>query len=166
MDFTFSEEHVMLRDMIKKFVDKEVRPLARQIDEQEDIPMELIKKAAELGFLGMCYPEDVGGVGAGEIGYCILLEEFARGCASTTTMLAAHQSIGAYGIFVDGNDEQKKEVYGLFKQGSNGDNTAEKPGLMSGFEARGKWDAWEAKKGMSQDDAKQAYVEYCTPLLQ
>jgi diazepam-binding inhibitor (GABA receptor modulating acyl-CoA-binding protein) len=52
------------------------------------------------------------------------------------------------------SDDQKKEVYGLFKQGTSGDNTAEKPGLLSGFEARGKWDAWEAKKGMSQDDAK------------
>ena len=64
------------------------------------------------------------------------------------------------------SDDQKKEVYGLFKQGSVGDNTAEKPGLMSGFEARGKWDAWESKKGMSQDDAKQAYVDFVTPLLQ
>ena len=64
------------------------------------------------------------------------------------------------------SDDQKKEVYGLFKQGTNGDNTVDKPGLMSGFEARGKWDAWEAKKGMSQDDAKQAYIDYCTPLLQ
>ena len=49
----------------------------------------------------------------------------------------------------DLSNEQKSEIYGLFKQASNGDNTAEKPGLLSGFEARGKWDAWEAKKGMS-----------------
>ena len=62
-------------------------------------------------------------------------------------------------------DEQKGEIYGLFKQGSIGDNTVEKPGLLSGFEARGKWDAWEAKKGMSQDDAKQAYIDFATPLL-
>jgi diazepam-binding inhibitor (GABA receptor modulating acyl-CoA-binding protein) len=62
------------------------------------------------------------------------------------------------------SDAQKTEVYGLFKQASNGDNTVDKPGLMSGFEARGKWDAWEAKKGMSQDDAKQAYCDLVTPL--
>ena len=66
----------------------------------------------------------------------------------------------------DLSNEQKQEIYGLFKQGSLGDNTADKPGIMSGFEARGKWDAWEAKKGMSQDDAKQAYVDFVTPLLQ
>jgi diazepam-binding inhibitor (GABA receptor modulator, acyl-CoA-binding protein) len=64
------------------------------------------------------------------------------------------------------SNEQKSEIYGLFKQGSVGDNSVDKPGLMSGFEARGKWDAWEAKKGMSQDDAKQAYVDLVTPLLQ
>ena len=63
------------------------------------------------------------------------------------------------------DDNQKKEVYGLFKQGTSGDNSAEKPGIMSGFEARGKWDAWDAKKGMSQDDAKQAYMDFCKPLL-
>jgi diazepam-binding inhibitor (GABA receptor modulating acyl-CoA-binding protein) len=53
----------------------------------------------------------------------------------------------------------------LFKQGSFGDNTSDKPGMMSGFEARGKWDAYEAKKGLSQDDAKAAYVAFVTPLL-
>jgi diazepam-binding inhibitor (GABA receptor modulating acyl-CoA-binding protein) len=63
------------------------------------------------------------------------------------------------------SDDQKKEVYGLFKQATCGDQTVDKPGLLSGFEARGKWDAWEAKKGMSQDDAKAAYVAFCTPLL-
>ena len=47
------------------------------------------------------------------------------------------------------SNDQKGEVYGLFKQGTNGDNSVDKPGMMSGFEARGKWDAWEAKKGMS-----------------
>ena len=65
----------------------------------------------------------------------------------------------------DLSNEQKSEVYSLFKQGSIGDNTVEKPGMMSGFEARGKWDAWESKKGMSQDDAKAAYIDFCTPLL-
>ena len=62
-------------------------------------------------------------------------------------------------------DEQKGELYGLFKQGSNGDNSVAKPGMLSGFEARGKWDAWESKKGMSQDDAKQAYIDFVTPFL-
>ena len=63
------------------------------------------------------------------------------------------------------SQDQQKEVYGLFKQASCGDNTADKPGMLSGFEAKGKWEAWEAKKGMSSDDAKAAYVDFVTPLL-
>ena len=63
------------------------------------------------------------------------------------------------------NNDQKSEIYGLFKQGSNGDNSVDKPGMMSGFEARGKWDAWEAKKGMSQEDAQAAYVDLVKGIL-
>ncbi len=59
----------------------------------------------------------------------------------------------------DLSNDQKGEVYGLFKQAKEGDNTAEKPGMLSGFEARGKWDAWEARKGMTQEEAAAAYVE-------
>ena len=62
------------------------------------------------------------------------------------------------------SNDQKGEIYGLFKQGSMGDNTAAAPYAIQ-VEAKAKWTAWEAKKGMSQDDAKQAYVDYCTPLL-
>ena len=61
--------------------------------------------------------------------------------------------------------DQKKEIYGLFKQASVGDNSASCPGIMSGFEARGKWYAWDAKKGMEIDDAKQAYIDLCKPFL-
>ena len=63
------------------------------------------------------------------------------------------------------SDDQKKEVYGLFKQAKEGDNSADKPGIMSGFEARGKWDAWEAKKGMSQEDAAKEYVTLVKGIL-
>ena len=51
------------------------------------------------------------------------------------------------------DNDQKAKVYGLFKQGKEGDNTADKPGMLSGFEARGKWDAWEAQKGKTQEEA-------------
>ena len=62
------------------------------------------------------------------------------------------------------SDEQKTEVYGLYKQGLNGDNSAAAPYAIQ-LEAKAKWSAWESKKGMSQDDAKQAYVDFVTPLL-
>ena len=63
------------------------------------------------------------------------------------------------------SNEQKAEVYGLFKQGKEGDNSVDKPGMLSGFEARGKWDAWEAQKGKSQEDAQAEYVTLVKGLL-
>jgi acyl-CoA dehydrogenase len=109
MDFTFSEEHEMLRDMTRKFVENEVKPLARQIDEEERIPPELMGKLREQGFFGIPFSEEYGGVGAGETGYCIVLEEMGRGSASVAVLLAAHTSIGVMGIYLDGTEEQKKK---------------------------------------------------------
>ncbi|HDH58400.1 MAG TPA: acyl-CoA dehydrogenase family protein, partial [Bacteroidetes bacterium] len=73
MDFTFSEEHEMVRELARKFADKEVRPHAEEIDKNCDVPREILDKAAELGFMGMPFPEEYGGAGLGEIGYCIML---------------------------------------------------------------------------------------------
>ncbi|MBI4430896.1 MAG: acyl-CoA dehydrogenase family protein [Candidatus Omnitrophica bacterium] len=109
MDFTFTPEHQMLREMVKKFTEKEVRPLSQKIDQEAKVPMELWKKAAELGLLGIAFPEKYGGAGAGEMGYCIMLEELAQGDASFTVMLGAHISIGAMSIYLDGTEEQKQK---------------------------------------------------------
>ncbi len=109
MDFTFTPEQQMLREMVKKFTEKEVRPLAKKIDQEAKVPMELWKKAAELGLMGIAFPENYGGAGAGEMGYCIMLEELAQGDASFTVMLGAHISIGAMSIYLDGTEEQKQK---------------------------------------------------------
>ena len=109
MDFTFSEEHEMLRDFARKFADKEVRPLAEANDKNGEVPLNLIKKAAELGFLGVPFPEKYGGGDMGEVGYCILLEEIARACFSTAVVIGGHVSIGTMAIYVSGTEEQKKK---------------------------------------------------------
>ena len=109
MDFTFSEEHEMLRDMTRKFVVNEIKPLARRIDEEEQIPQALMDQMREQGFFGIPFSEEYGGVGAGEIGYCVVLEEMGRGSASVAVVLAAHTSIGSMGIYLDGTEEQKKK---------------------------------------------------------
>ncbi len=108
-EFAFTEEQQMLRDMVKDFTNNEIKPLAAQIDEEGKIPKELIKKLGEVGVLGVAFPEEYGGGGFGEIGYCISQEEIARGCMSTATVIGAHQSIGANAIYMGGNEEQKKE---------------------------------------------------------
>jgi alkylation response protein AidB-like acyl-CoA dehydrogenase len=109
MDWTFDDEQRMLKDMVRKFVDKELKPIAEKIDEEEKIPRDLIAKIAELGLLGVAFPPEYGGAGMGEIGYCIVQEEIGRGCASTATFIGAHQSIGSSGIYMFGSEEQKQK---------------------------------------------------------
>lgn len=109
MNFTFSEDLLMLRGLVKEFTNGEIKPIAQRIDEEEKIPEGLIKKLAEVGFFGTSFPEKYGGGGFGKIGYCIMMEEIARGCSSTATMVGAHQSIGTNAIFVGGSEELKKK---------------------------------------------------------
>ena len=109
MNFTFSEDLKMLRELARDFTSKEIKPLAQKIDEEERIPSELIKKIAEVGFFGTMFPEEYGGSGLGKLGFCIMMEEISRGCSSTATMIGAHQSIGANAIYVGGSEELKKK---------------------------------------------------------
>lgn len=106
-EFTLTEEQQMLRDMTRDFVNNEIKPIAAKIDAEEKIPKELIKKLGELGFLGVVFPEEYGGGGFGEVGYCLMQEEIARGCMSTATFIGAHQSIGSNVIYIGGSEEQK-----------------------------------------------------------
>ena len=93
-EFTLTEEQQMLRDMTRDFVNNEIKPIAAKIDEEEKIPKELIQKLGELGFLGVVFPEEYGGGGFGEVGYCLMQEEMARGCMSTATFIGAiNQSV-------------------------------------------------------------------------
>ena len=108
-EFSFTEDQRMLRDMTRDFVNNEIKPIASKIDAEEKIPTELIQKMAELGFLGVSFPEEYGGGGFGEMGYCLMQEEIARGCMSTATFVGAHQSIGANAIYLGGSEEQKQK---------------------------------------------------------
>lgn len=108
-EFQFSEEQIMLRDMTRDFVNNEIKPIAAKIDAEEKIPAELRQKLGELGFLGVSFPEEYGGGGFGEVGYCVMQEEIARGCMSTATFIGAHQSIGSNVIYIGGTEEQKQK---------------------------------------------------------
>jgi len=109
MDFTFSPEHVALRRMIREFAENEVAPLAAEIDREGRVPFETLKMLGEIGLLGVCFPQEYGGMGAGETGYCILMEELGRVCTSTATGVGAHIGIGAMAIHLDGNEQQKRK---------------------------------------------------------
>ncbi len=116
-EFNFSEEQLMLRDMVKDFTNNEIKPIAADIDENGKIPESLIKQLGELGVLGVAFPEKYGGGGFGEVGYCLTQEEIARGCMSTATFIGAHQSIGSNTIYLSGSEEQKQKYLVPLAQG-------------------------------------------------
>ncbi|NOT35615.1 MAG: acyl-CoA dehydrogenase [Candidatus Eisenbacteria bacterium] len=101
------EEHLQVRDMTRRFADEVVAPRARDLDEREEFPTDLVKKMAELGLLGLPYPEKYGGAGLDTLAYAIAVEEVSRVCASTGITLAAHVSLGCGPVFANGTEEQK-----------------------------------------------------------
>lgn len=108
-DMFLTEEQQMLRQMVREFADNEVAPLAETIDAEERFPHETIEKMAELGLLGICYPEEYGGAGMDNLSYIIAVEELSRVCASTGITLAAHISLGVGPISLFGTEEQKQK---------------------------------------------------------
>ena len=116
-EFGFTEEQIMLRDMVRDFAQNELKPIAHQIDENEKIPPEIIQKLGELGLLGAAIPEQYGGGGFGEVGYCLMQEEISRACLSTATFIGAHQSIGTNAILIGGSEEIKQKYVVPLAQG-------------------------------------------------
>ncbi len=104
-----SDEHIMIRKMVREFAEAEVKLVAQEIDETCEFPWETVKKMGELGLMGMPFPEELGGGGGDTLGYTIGVEEISRVCASTGITMAAHTSLGCYPIFDSGTEDQKKK---------------------------------------------------------
>ncbi len=102
-----SEDQVALRDMVRDFAEREVKPLAAEIDEKEIYPRQTFDKMGELGLMGLPWPEEYGGSGAAYLSYAIAVEEIARVCGSTGLSYAAHTSLGTAPIVYFGTPEQK-----------------------------------------------------------
>ncbi len=109
MDFSLSKEHKLLQEMYRKFAENEVKPLAQEIDEEERFPRENIGKLARYGFFGIPYPKEYEGQGGDYLAYIMAVEELAKVCATTATIVAAHATLGVFPIFQYGNEEQKKK---------------------------------------------------------
>jgi alkylation response protein AidB-like acyl-CoA dehydrogenase len=101
------EEHHQVREMARKFADEVVAPCARERDEKEEFPTEIVKQMGELGFMGLPFPEKYGGAGLDTLAYAIAVEEVSRACASTGITLAAHVSLGCGPVYANGSEEQK-----------------------------------------------------------
>ena len=101
------EEHHQVRATAAQFADEVLAPRAREIDEKEEFPTDVVRRMGELGFMGLPYPERYGGAGLDTLSYIIAVEEISRVCASTGITLAAHVSLGCGPVFGSGSEEQK-----------------------------------------------------------
>ena len=117
MDFTFSEEQQMFRAMFRDFSTKEVAPRAEEIDHEEKPPLDVLRKAANQGFLGATLPEDYFGAELDTVSYVLLIETLARDCMSTAVTLATHVSLVAMSVLEHGTDAQKEEWLPLMAAG-------------------------------------------------
>ncbi len=109
LSFDLTEEHNLTRQTIRDFAEKEIAPVARELDEREEFSVELTQKMAKLGLLGCFVPEEYGGSNMGYISYIIAVEEIARIDGSQAATIAAGNSLGIGPIYYFGNEEQKRK---------------------------------------------------------
>ena len=109
MEFGYSKEQVLLREMYKKFAETEIKPLAEELDEEERFPAESIPKLARYGFMGIPFPKEYGGAGGNYLTYAMAVEELGKVCATTAVIVSAHTSLCAGPIYYFGTEEQKQK---------------------------------------------------------
>ena len=109
MDFSHTPQELLFLQMIREFAEKEVKPLAAEIDEQERFPLETVEKMGKIGLMGIPIPKEYGGAGATNQIYTMCVEELSRVCATTGVVVSAHTSLCCSPILEFGTEEQKKK---------------------------------------------------------
>ncbi|QQY80109.1 butyryl-CoA dehydrogenase [Keratinibaculum paraultunense] len=109
MNFNLTKEQEMVRDVMRKFAEEEVEPIAAEIDEESRFPRETVEKMARYNMLGIPFPVEYGGAGGDEIAYVIAVEELSKVCATTGVICSAHTSLGCWPIYRYGTEEQKQK---------------------------------------------------------
>ncbi|NLV77117.1 MAG: acyl-CoA dehydrogenase [Tissierellia bacterium] len=109
MNFNLTREQEMVREVMRKFTESEVEPIAAEIDEQGRFPRETVGKMARYNMLGIPFPVEYGGAGGDEIAYAIAVEELSKACATTGVICSAHTSLGCWPIYRYGTEEQKQK---------------------------------------------------------
>jgi short-chain 2-methylacyl-CoA dehydrogenase len=138
MNFELTEEQRFIRESIRDFAEREIRPLAKELDDKQEFSIDLTKKMGEMGLFGMVVSPDYGGQGLDYISYIIAVEELARVDGSQAATCAAHNSLGVNPLYYFGNEKQKKELvpmlctgqalwgFGLTEPGAGSDSRASK----------------------------------------
>jgi hypothetical protein len=108
MEFELTPEQVQLRKMVREFAEAEIAPHVLEWDENQIFPLDVVKKAGQIGLLGAIFPEDLGGAGLGYVDYSVIIEELARVDPSVALIIAAHNSLCTNHIYLAGSEEQKR----------------------------------------------------------
>ena len=109
MNFDLTSEQEMIKRTIRQFADEEVAPGALERDRTKQFPVEVFKKLAEMGIMGLPFPEEYGGGGADTVSFAIVVEELSRVCGSTGITYSAHISLGGAPLYLFGTEEQKQK---------------------------------------------------------
>ncbi|MCI2106035.1 MAG: acyl-CoA dehydrogenase family protein [Intestinimonas sp.] len=149
MEFKLTEEQEMLQEMAHDFAEKSVAPRAADIDKNGEFPQDLFDTMTEMGFTGLCIPEEYGGSGGDDIGKAIVVEEIAKKCASTAGTLSVHMVCPSI-LLKFGSEEQKKKYLPKLANGCLGAFALTEPGAGS--------DAGSARTTAILDEATGEYV--------
>ena len=109
MDFEIPEDIRIMTETIRRFVNNELDPLSRQVEEEDHVPQEIVDKMAELGLFGLSIPEEYGGLELSVLGECLVYREMAKTNACFRTLIGTNNGIGSQGITIDGTEEQKQK---------------------------------------------------------
>jgi len=136
MDFTLNESQIAVQKVAREFAEREMRPAVMRYDETQEFPHELVSKLGGLGFMGMTWPEELGGAGMTDLESIVIIEELARIDPSIALTVASHNSLCSGHIMLHASEEQKKRfmpglasgrvlgAWGLTEPGSGSDSGA------------------------------------------
>ncbi len=117
MDFRLTEEQRAIQDAVRDFAEKEIAPHASEIDKTDEFPVDIFRKMAEQGLMGLPFPEQYGGAGADSVSQMLAIEEISRASGSVGLTYAAHLSLGSWPIYSFGTEEQKKKFLAPLAKG-------------------------------------------------
>jgi butyryl-CoA dehydrogenase len=127
MKLELNDQQKMIQKMVREFAEKEIAPIASDLDKKAEYPLKTLQKMAKLGLLGIIIPTEYGGAGLDTLSYATIIEEISRKCASTGVITSVHNSLVAWPILKYGTDEQKKKYLPILA-------TGEKIGAFAGTE--------------------------------
>lgn len=116
-EFLLTKKQIMVRDLVRDIAQKQIKPIAAEIDENEIFPEETIKILAKVGVLGCAYPEEFGGAGLDFLSFILAMEEIAKVCGSTASIVSTHAGVSMYCVELFGTKEQKEHYMPLMAQG-------------------------------------------------